>query len=197
MKIHIVTTVSIGWLNDNIIHHKATFDVWNLVFFYFWKWCLSEMISSISILIKNLYLIHLEFCRGYLERVRLVFIPACCLVLNSNVGLALRRLLSIKLISQLRTSLVNHWTYQLFILLIFRLVNKRLSVCDLIEVSIVSLWLKTQYLRIQLLRLIRISMSQYLIYGILFFARIAFLSINWIELWLSKGCIIRIFHRIV
>ena len=148
MKIHIVTTVSIGWLNDNIIHHKATFDVWNLVFFYFWKWRLSEMISSISILIKNLYLIHLEFCRGYLERVRLVFIPTCCLVLNSIVGLALRRLLSIKLISLLRTSLVNHWTYQLFILLIVRLVNERLSVCDWSEVRIVSLWLETQYLRI-------------------------------------------------
>ena len=148
MKIHIVTTVSISWLNDNVVHHKATLYIWNLVFFCFWKWCLSEMISSISILIENLYLIHLEFCRGYLERVRLVFIPTCCLVLNSIVGLALRRLLSIKLISLLRTSLVNHWTYQLFILLIVRLVNERLSVCDWSEVRIVSLWLETQYLRI-------------------------------------------------
>jgi len=196
MKIHIIAAVPICWLDDDIVHHEATLNIWNLVFFNFRKWCLSKMISSVCILIKNLNFVHLEFCRGYLERVRLGF-PSCRLVFYSNVGLALRRLLSIKLISQLRTSLVNHWTYQLFILLIFRLVNKRLSVCDLIEVSIVSLWLKTQYLRIQLLRLIRISMSQYLIYSILFFARIAFLSINWIELWLSKGCIIRIFHRIV
>ena len=141
MKIHIVTTVSIGWLNDNVVHHKATLDVWNLVFFCFWKWCLSKMICSVFILIKNLNFVHLEFCRGYLERVRLGFVPSCCLVFTSIVGLALRRLLSIKLISQLRTSLVNHWTYQLFILLIVRLVNKRLSVWDLIEVSIVSLWL--------------------------------------------------------
>jgi hypothetical protein len=196
MKIHIVTTVSIGWLNDNVVHHKATLDVWNLVFFCFWKRCLSEMICSVFILIKNLNFVHLEFCRGYLERVRLGF-PSCCLVFNSNVGLALRRLLSIKLISQLRTSLVNHWTYQLFILLIVRLVNKRLSVCDLIEVSIVSLWLKTQYLRIQLLRLIKISLSQHLIDSILLFARIVFLSIYWIKLRLTEGCIIRIFHWIV
>ena len=140
MKIHIVAAVTICWLYDDIVHHETTLDVWNLVFFCFWKWCLSKMISSVFILIKNLNFVHLEFCRGYLERVRLGF-PSCCLVFNSSVGLALRRHLSIKLISQLRTSLVNHWTYQLFILLIVRLVNKRLSVCDLIEVSIVSLWL--------------------------------------------------------
>ena len=142
MKIHIVTTVSISWLNDNVVHHKATLYIWNLVFFCFWKWCLSKMISYVFILIKNLNFVHLEFCRGYLERVRLGF-PSCRLVFYSNVGLALRRLLSIKLISQLRTSLVNHWTYQLFILLIIRLVNKRLSVCDLIEIRIVSLWFET------------------------------------------------------
>ena len=141
MKIHIIAAIPICWLNYNVVHHKATLYIWNLILFYFWKWSLSEMISSVFILIKNLNFVHLEFCRGYLERVRLVFIPTCCLVLNSIVGLALRRLLSIKLISQLRTSLVNYWTYQLFILLIVRLVNKRLSVCDLIEVSIVSLWL--------------------------------------------------------
>ena len=160
MKIHIIATIPICWLDDDIVHHEATLNIWNLVFFNFRKWCLSKMISSVCILIKNLNFVHLEFCRGYLERVRLVFIPTCCLVLNSIVGLALRRLLSIKLISQLRTSLVNHWTYQLFILLIFRLVNKRLSVCDLIEVSIVSLWLKTQYLRIQLLRLSSVAAAR-------------------------------------
>ena len=147
MKIHIIAAVPICWLDDDIVHHETTLDVWNLVFFCFWKWCLSKMISSVFILIKNLNFVHLEFCRGYLERVRLGF-PSCCLVFNSNVGLALRRLLSIKLISQLRTSLVNHWTYQLLILLIVRLVNERLSVCDWSEVRIVSLWLETQYLRI-------------------------------------------------
>ena len=107
MKINLITAVTVCRLNNHIVHNEVALDVWRLIFLHFGLRNLPHIVAIGSILKQNLHFVHLEFCRGYLERVRLGF-PSCCLVFTSIVGLALRRLLSIKLISQLRTSLVNH-----------------------------------------------------------------------------------------
>ena len=142
LKIHIVAAVSVCWLNNDVVHHEVTFDIQNLIFFYFGKWSLSEsgvpagqigtisrypatgLASSGRILEQNLNFAHLEFCRGGLDRAWSIFIITCCLVCNSIRGLPRRLLLSIKLISKFRFSLINLWTYYLFLLLIVRLVDK-------------------------------------------------------------------------
>ena len=147
LKIHVVAAVPVCWLNNDVVHHEVTFDIRDLIFFYFWQWSLSKsgvpagqigtisrypatvLASSSCILEQNLNFAHLEFCRGDLDRAWSIFIITCCLVCNSIRGLP-RRLrsvavaqigtignnvatvsLSIKLISKLRFSLINLWTY--------------------------------------------------------------------------------------
>ena len=121
LKIHVVAAVPVCWLNYDVVHHEVTFDIRDLIFFNFWQWSLSKsgvpagctgLASSSCILEQNLNFAHLEFCRGDLDRAGSIFIIACCLVYNSIRGLPRRLLLlSIKLISKLRFSLINLWTY--------------------------------------------------------------------------------------
>ena len=120
LKIHVVAAVPVCWLNNDVVHHEVTFDIRDLIFFYFWQWSLSKsgvpagrtgLAPSSCILEQNLNFAHLEFCRVDLDRAWSIFIIACCLVYNSIRGLPRRLLLSIKLISKFRFSLINLWTY--------------------------------------------------------------------------------------
>ena len=129
MKINLITTLSICWLNKHIVHNEVAFNIWGLIFLYFRLRNLSEIVLINSILKQNLHFGHLEFCRSDLDWIWLDFAISCCLVFNSTIGLPRRLLLSIKLFSKLWSCLVNLWTYWLILKWFIRLIDKSYSVC--------------------------------------------------------------------
>ena len=141
MKINLITTLSICWLNNHIVHNEVAFDIWGLIFFYFRLRNLSVIVLVNSILKQNLIFAHLEFCRSDLDWIWLDFAISCCLVFNSTIGLPRRLLLSIKLFSKLWSCLVNLWTYWLILKLFICLIDKSYSVFQVIWLHIYLTWI--------------------------------------------------------
>ena len=148
MKINLITAVTVCRLNNHIVHNEVALDVWRLIFLHFGLRNLPQIVAIGSILKQNLHFVHLEFCRCDLNWIWLVFLVSCCLVLNSTIGLPWRLLLSIKLFSKLRSSLINLWTYWMILFrLISLLIDKFRSVSNWIELHIVLIWIQTHYSR--------------------------------------------------
>jgi hypothetical protein len=158
VKINLITAVTVCRLNNHIVHNEVALDVWRLIFLHFGLRNLPQIVAIGSILKQNLHFVHLEFCRCDLNWIWLVFLVSCCLVLNPTIGLPWRLLLSIKLFSKLRSSLINLWTYRMILFrLISLLIDKFRSVSNWIEFHIVLIWIQTHYSGKDFLCLIWIS----------------------------------------
>ena len=146
MKINLITAVPVCRLNNHIVHNEVALDVWRLIFLHFGLRNLPQFVAICCILKQNLHFVHLEFCRCDLNWIWLVFLVSCCLVLNPTIGLPWRLLLSIKLFSKLRSSLINLWTYRMILLrLISLLIDKFWSISNWIELHIVLIWIQAHY----------------------------------------------------
>ena len=132
-------------MDDNVVHHEVVFDIGGLVLLDLGLRNLS-VVPSFSVVLENeLDFAHLNFCRCDLDRVRLSFVYSYGLVYCSLGGLPGRRLLSVKLFSNLGPGLENLGTYLLVLLLIvFTLVGKRYCVPFIVEVHVVRLVAQAQ-----------------------------------------------------
>ena len=141
MKINLITTLSICWLYNHIVHNEVAFNIWGLIFLNFRLRNLSINVLVNSILKQNLHFAHLEFCLSDLDWIWLDFAISSCLVFNSTIGLPRRLLLSIKLFSKLWSCLVNLWTYWLILKWFIGLIDKSYSVFQGILLDINLTWI--------------------------------------------------------
>jgi len=131
-----VAAFSVRWLDNNVVQHDIVLDIRSLILFYFWLWNLSVIYPFSSVLKQNLNLVHLDFCRGDLDWVRLGLEDAYCLVWSPNLGLPRRLLFSIKLINIFGTSLVNLRTYSRKLKFVLVLGKMLLSFFEILELTV-------------------------------------------------------------
>jgi hypothetical protein len=175
-------------------------------------------------MINELDFAHFDFSRSDLDRVGLTFIDSCCLhgacgscaALNGFLSIfPWHFLLSVKLFSNLGSSLKNLGTYLLILLLVVLcLVDKGHRISLLIELHFIWLRAQTQYRGKNFLSLQRILIED-IVDCYFFFTRsvaaayiVLLLSItkhlifilspvNRVKQWLAEGCIIRCIHVLI
>ena len=149
VEVNLVAALSVCWLDDDVVHHEVVLDIGGLVLLHLGLGNLPVVPSFSIVLVNKLNssgaaqlrcFTHLDFSRSDLDRVRLSFVDSYGLVNCSLGGLPGRLLLSVKLFSNLGTSLENLGTYLLILLLIvFSLIDKGYCVPFIVKVHVVRL----------------------------------------------------------